>query len=173
MKTIFLSKTLPVMMTLCMTFLLFTACEKRQAGENLYDHTAQLIPDNRKTGSLYSINTSCGHTASQCPNGCIHTPSGSFHVDCQGWGNTCAKVASLYVVSVSGGLYTATTQDSTDLTSEEFFNMPARSLYTGLDNSGAPRWLNIPAQLSLRDSVTRVFTFNGVFFSQQQVYKNK
>ena len=50
--------------------------------------------------------------------------------------------------------------------------MPSRSLYTGMDDSGAPRWLNIPAQLSLRDSITRVFTFTGVYFSQQQVYKN-
>ena len=51
--------------------------------------------------------------------------------------------------------------------------MPARSLYTGMDDTGLPRWLNIPAQFVLRDSTTRLFTFNGVFFSQQQVYKNQ
>ena len=66
-----------------------------------------------------------------------------------------------------------TTQDSTDLTSAPYFNMPVRSLYTGMDDSGLPRWLNIPAQFVLRDSATRLFTFNGVFFSQQQVYKNQ
>ncbi len=66
-----------------------------------------------------------------------------------------------------------TTQDSTDLTSDPYFNMPARSLYTGMDDTGLPRWLNIPAQFVLRDSTTRLFTFTGVFFSQQQVYKNQ
>ena len=100
-------------------------------------------------------------------------PAPYGHADCQGAGNHCTMSANILVEPVSSSLYTATTQDSTDLTSEEFFNMPARSLYTGMDEAGSPRWLNIPAQLSIRDSVTRVFTFNGVFFSQQQVYKNQ
>ena len=150
----------------------FMSCEKRDSLTIDSEHWAQEIPSAKKTGTLYSIGTLCGHTASECGGNCIPPPIGG-HVDCQGNGTHCAKSATILVESVTSTLYTATTQDSTDLTSEEFFNMPARSLYTGLDNSGAPRWLNIPAQLSIRDSVTRVFTFSGVYFSQQQVYKNQ
>lgn len=150
----------------------FMACEKRETLKIDTEHWAQEIPNDKKTGTLYSIGTLCGHTISECGGNCM-PPLFGGHLDCQGNGTHCAMSATMLVEPVSSSLYTATTQDSTDLTSEEFFNMPARSLYTGMDDSGAPRWLNIPAQLSLRDSVTRVFTFNGVFFSQQQVYKNK
>ena len=150
----------------------FMSCEKRDSLTIDSEHWAQEIPSAKKTGTLYSIGTLCGHTASECGGNCIPPPIGG-HADCQGYGTHCAKSATILVESVTSTLYTATTQDSTDLTSEEFFNMPARSLYTGLDNSGAPRWLNIPAQLSIRDSVTRLFTFNGVYFTQQQVYKNQ
>ena len=149
----------------------FMACEKREHIVTDNKNWAQEIPNDKKTGTMYSIGTLCGHTISEGGGNCNMSPVGG-HVNCQGWGTHCTMSATMLVVPATATLYTATTQDSTDLTSEEFFNMPERSLYTGLDNSGAPRWLNIPAQLSLRDSVTRVFTFNGVFFSQYQVYKN-
>ena len=93
------------------------------------------------------------------------------HLDCQGYGTHCAMSATLNVVSVGVNQFVGTTQDSTDLTGEEFFNMPDRSLYLGMDG-GKPLWLNIPAQLSIRDSVTRVFTFNGLYYSGKQVYQN-
>ena len=154
-------------------FSVFSSSCTKQERSIAYDteNTAFVVPDQRKTGVLYSISVQVGHTAAQCPNGCIHLPGGSYHVDCQGWGNACTQSASLFVVPVAPSLFTGTTQDSTDLTGEEFFNMPDRSLYLGLDG-GKPLWLNIPAQLSIRDSVTRVFTFSGLYYSSKQVYQN-
>ena len=175
MKKIVSTKLCIIASVVCTMLLFFSSCEKHQIVKNVgsTEHTAQVMPDGRKTGVMYYMSSRCGHDASQCPNGCVHSTGGDFHADCQGWGNNCTLNASLYVVPVSAGLYTATTQDSTDLTSDPYFNMPARSLYTGMDDSGLPRWLNIPAQFVLRDSTTRLFTFTGVFFSQQQVYKNQ
>jgi hypothetical protein len=57
-------------------------------------------------------------------------------------------------------------------TSGNFFNMPARSL-TVLDNPDVTtRFLNIPAQLLERDSLTQQFMFNGLFFSDTAAYNN-
>ena len=175
MKRIVSTKLYGIASVVSMMLLFFSSCEKHQT-VNLVEyteHTAQVMPDGRKTGVMYYMSSQCGHNASQCPNGCVHSSGGDFHADCQGWGSNCTLTSSIYVVPVSAGLYTATTQDSTELTTYDYFNMPARSLYTGMDESGLPRWLNIPAQLVFRDSTTRLFTFTGVFFSQQQVYKNQ
>lgn len=158
-----------VMLFACFSFM---ACEKQEkTADTEKVHCAQEIQNPTKTGTLFSISTRCGHTISECGGNCTVTPFG--HVDCQGTGNHCEKTANILVVPTTGSLYTATTQDSTDLTSDPYFSMPARSLYTGMDDTGLPRWLNIPAQFVLRDSTTRLFTFTGVFFSQQQVYKNQ
>lgn len=152
----------------------FSSCTKQETFKHSFDENnyAIQIAGNQKSRTLYNMGISLGHPASGC-SGCIYINGVLTHADCQGYGSDCSTSATLSVVSVGVNQFTATTQDSTDLTSEEFFNMPARSLYTGMDEAGSPRWLNIPAQLSIRDSVTRVFTFNGVFFSQQQVYKNQ
>ena len=133
---------------------------------------AELINNGMRTGTLYNVSFQCGHSGATCP-GCITQNGHTIHIDCQGNGTLCNRSGVIDVQLVSANLYTATTQDSTDLTSDPYFNMPARSLYTGMDDTGLPRWLNIPAQFVLRDSTTRLFTFNGVFFSQQQVYKNQ
>ena len=151
------------------------SCEKSQTlisnvGDEM--NRAELISSGQKSGTSYNVSLLCGHPAAGCP-GCVNLGGVTSHIDCQGGGNQCTTSATVSVQLVSANLYTATTQDSTDLTSEPYFNMPARSLYTGMDDSGLPRWLNIPAQFVLRDSTTRLFTFTGVFFSQQQVYKNQ
>lgn len=163
---------LSIFALLCAISLSFFSCEKKESLTINSEHWAQEIPNDKKTGTLYSIGTLCGHTISECGGNCM-PPLFGGHVDCQGPGTHCTMSANILVEPVSSSLYTATTQDSTDLTSEEFFNMPARSLYTGMDEAGSPRWLNIPAQLSIRDSVTRVFTFNGLYFTDRQVYKNQ
>ena len=148
----------------------FFSCEKRETLKIDTEHWAQEIPNDKKTGTLYSIGTLCGHTISECGGNCM-PPLFGGHLDCQGYGTHCAMSATLNVVSVGVNQFVGTTQDSTDLTGEEFFNMPDRSLYLGMDG-GKPLWLNIPAQLSIRDSVTRVFTFNGLYYSGKQVYQN-
>ena len=163
------TKTFSFFLLLAAISFSFMACEKREQLTMDSEHWAQEIPNAKKTGTLYSISSLCGHTISECGGNCMPSPLG--HVDCQGVGNHCAMSANILVEPVSSSLYTATTQDSTDLTGEEFFNMPDRSLYLGMDG-GKPLWLNIPAQLSIRDSVTRVFTFNGLYYSSKQVYQN-
>ena len=162
-------------MAMIMAVMGLISCEKSQTlTSNVGDemNRAELISSGQKSGTSYNISMLCGHPATGCP-GCVTNMGQTYHIDCQGHGTTCNVSGIVNVVPATGSLYTATTQDSTDLTSAPYFNMPARSLYTGMDDTGLPRWLNIPAQFVLRDSTTRLFTFTGVFFSQQQVYKNQ
>ncbi len=67
---------------------------------------------------------------------------------------------------------TATTVDTLDLTSENFFAMPYRSLYFYTDENNDRIYLNIPEQLVFRDSVTRQFTFTGLSFTVGPMYSN-
>lgn len=152
----------------------FSSCTKQEMFKHSVDeyNYATEVVSNQKSGTLYNVGFLVGHPGTNCP-GCVTINGVSTHVPCQGYGNACSTNAVLNVIPATATLYTGITQDSTDLTSEEFFNMPARSLYMGLDNAGAPHWLNIPAQLSIRDSVTRLFTFQGLYFSDQQIYKNQ
>lgn len=162
-------------MVMIMAVMGLISCEKSQTlTSNVGDemNRAELISNGQKSGTLYNVSIQVGHPAAGCP-GCVTNMGQTYHIDCQGHGTTCNVSGIVNVVPATGSLYTATTQDSTDLTSDPYFNMPARSLYTGMDDTGLPRWLNIPAQFVLRDSTTRLFTFMGVFFSQQQVYKNQ
>lgn len=162
-------------MAMIMAVMGLISCEKSQnvisnVGDEM--NRAELIGNGQKSRALYNVSMQVGHSAAGCP-GCVNAGGVVTHIDCQGAGNECSISATVSVQLVSANLYTATTQDSTDLTSEPYFNMPARSLYTGMDDTGLPRWLNIPAQFVLRDSTTRLFTFTGVFFSNQQIYKNQ
>lgn len=162
-------------MAMIMAVMGLISCEKSQTVTSNFEdemNRAELIGNGQKSGTLYNMSIQVGHSAAGCP-GCVTNMGQTYHVDCQGAGNICTSSGIINVAPVAANLYTATTQDSTDLTSEPYFNMPARSLYTGMDDTGLPRWLNIPAQFVLRDSTTRLFTFTGVFFSQQQVYKNQ
>ena len=65
----------------------------------------------------------------------------------------------------------ASTLDTFGLTTDDFFNMPDRSLsYTDENNNRV--YLNIPAQLVFRDTATQQFTFTGLFFSETPEYTN-
>jgi hypothetical protein len=87
-----------------------------------------------------------------------------------GFGNICVRATSV-TLNQSGTDVTATTVDTFDLTSEDFFLMPDRSLsYTDENNNRI--FLNIPEQLLFRDSTTQQFTFTGLFFSDGPVYSN-
>jgi len=69
------------------------------------------------------------------------------------------------------GEITATTTDTFGLTTEDFFNMPDRSLsYTDENNNRV--YLNIPEQLVFRDTATQQFTFTGLFFTTVPEYTN-
>ena len=85
-------------------------------------------------------------------------------------GNYCRFVARVTLDTVGTDIF-ATTLDTFDLTSEDFFVMPDRSLnYT--DENNNRMYLNIPEQLMLRDTVTQQFTFTGLFFSNTAAYAN-
>ena len=79
-------------------------------------------------------------------------------------------VSSKVTISLTSDGYVAMTTDTFGLTSEDFFNMPARSLSTG--ESGNNAYLNIPAQLVERDTATLQFTFTGLFYTNKPEYNN-
>ena len=93
-----------------------------------------------------------------------------FHVDCMGNGNYCATIAAVQLQQI-GTAVTATTTDTFDLTSEDFFLMPDRSLEC-VDEKENRIFLNIPEQMVYRDTTTLQFTFTGLFFSETAEYSN-
>ena len=127
-------------------------------------------PSEGKSVSSFYIFMNMGHDARGC-SGCVMSHGNMVHVDCQGHGNKCSKSSRVALQEVEGG-YTMTTLDTSGLTSEDFFNMPARSLnYTDGDNNRV--YLNIPAQLVFRDTATLQFTFTGLSITEEQLYTNE
>ena len=94
-----------------------------------------------------------------------------IHRDCQGHGRECSKVARVTIDQIGSDI-TATTVDTFDLTSEDFFLMPDRSLYFYTDENNNRVFLNIPGQLVYRDRTTLQFTFTGLSFTVGPVYSN-
>ena len=109
-----------------------------------------------------------GHDGAKCP-GCVLEGGQLIHVDCQGDGHSCTLSSNVNLFTV-GGTIVAVTTDTVGLTSEDFFNMPARSLSTGEGGNNA--YLNIPAQLVERDTATLQFTFTGLFYTNKPEYNN-
>ena len=148
---------------------LFSSCQK---SHEMFaeDSCHKITVSTDKTGSAYTITTRCGHSGDKCP-GCVTIAGKSYHVPCQGQGNVCLVNIGVSLNPQLDGTYTATTLDASELTSEDFFLMPDRSLnYT--DEKGNRIFLNIPAQLVYRDSTTRQFTFTGLFYSNRAAYSN-
>ena len=132
-----------------------------------------LIPESSgsKDANTYVLSTRVGHKCSECGGRCIQINGVPTHADCMGVGRYCALLSSV-TISQSGTAVTATTTDTFGLTSGDFFLMPDRSLnYT--DENNNRMYLNIPEQLVFRDSVTRQFTFTGLFFTDDPEYTNE
>ena len=87
-----------------------------------------------------------------------------------GEGNYCASSAAVQLQQ-AGATINATTTDTFDLTSENFFLMPNRSL-DYVDEKNNHYYLNIPAQMVYRDTATLQFTFTGLYFSEGPAYEN-
>lgn len=139
-------------------------------------------PDNYATvGNSFSkedgpieITMTAGHDASECNNSCIILNGVPGHADCQGRGDACVITIRIWPVGgqPKGETFSAVVDTVWSLTTEDCFNMPDRSL-TVLDApSEDRRYLNIPAQMVYRDSVTKQFTFMGLFYSDKAVYTN-
>ncbi len=127
------------------------------------------VQTHEKSSNNYVLLTYAGHDAKDC-SGCILFNGRLIHINCQGWGDACLHSAAVTLNQIASSV-TATTTDTFGLTSEDFFLMPDRSLnYT--DEKGRRIFLNIPAQLVYRDSVTQQFTFTGLFFSETAAYSN-
>ena len=145
------------------------SCSKEIASN--CDNLNRVVPvqTHEKSSNNYVLLTYAGHDAKDC-SGCILFNGRLIHINCQGWGDACLHSAAVTLNQVASSV-TATTTDTFDLTSEDFFLMPDRSLnYT--DEKGRRIFLNIPEQMVYRDTTTLQFTFTGLFFSETAAYSN-
>ena len=148
------------------------ACEKEDSQKATHQQTHNRVvtlPCDGKTGNTILLQMSIGHDGKYC-NGCVMYNGRLVHANCMGEGNYCATTAAVQF-QINGPVFSATTTDTFDLTSEDFFLMPDRSL-DYMDDKGNPIYLNIPAQMVYRDSTTLQFTFTGLFFSTLPAYEN-
>jgi len=148
------------------------ACKKHEIIETAElpkFNSAQPI-SNSKGRSCYGITAQVGHSGSTCP-GCVNTGGNCVHVDCQGTGTACS-VSAIMELSDSGEInfYYGIINDPNELTFEETFLMPDRSLYI-IGSNG--QFLNIPEQNVYRDEKTGAFVFCDIFFSDSQVFINE
>lgn len=154
------------------TVLLLVSCgkEKESVNETLPTWNRVVFASSgAKSGSNTFLLISIGHSAKGC-NGCVWDNGEWVHMNCMGEGNNCSKAAAVQFQQI-GMSICVTTTDTFGLTSEDFFNMPDRSLeYMDEDNNRV--YLNIPAQMVYRDTATKQFTFTGLFFSDGPTYTN-
>ncbi len=155
-----------------LSVLILGACEKEDNSKTRYEPSRNRVinlPAYGKTGDVTLLQVQIGHDGKNC-NGCAMYNGQLVHVDCMGQGHYCATSAAVQF-QINGPVFSATTTDTFDLTSEDFFLMPDRSL-DYMDDKGNPIYLNIPAQMVYRDSTTLQFTFTGLFFSTSPAYEN-
>ena len=156
-----------------LAILILGACEKEETQTVTRQQSPNrviVVPDGGKTGnSTILLAISIGHPAEGC-TGCVLEDGKFIHINCMGEGNYCATSAAVQLQQ-AGYTINAVTTDTFDLTSEDFFLMPDRSLdYT--DDKNNHYYLNIPGQMVYRDSTTLQFTFTGLFFSEAAAYEN-
>lgn len=160
------SKT--VIVLLGIVSLTVTCCQRDSAMRTEKDNKIESRTDGAKSSNNYNLFVRTGHDGSKCP-GCVMRNGNMIHVPCQGYGSECGSFFSARIDTVAG-VVRAMTTDTFGLTSEDFFNMPARSLSTGEGGNNA--YLNIPAQLVERDTATLQFTFTGLFYTDKPAYNN-
>ena len=109
--------------------ILFVACEKEDISKTCCEPSLNRVitlPASEKTGSVSLLQVQIGHDGKTC-NGCVLDRGDLIHMDCMGDGNYCATSAAVQF-QINGPVFSATTTDTFDLTSEDFFLMPDRSL---------------------------------------------
>lgn len=126
--------------------------------------------DAKESNNSYLLQINVGHSSSECKGRCIKINGTPTHVDCMGYGYHCTKLSSV-ILQQTDSTITAITTDTFDLTSEDFFLVPDRSLEY-VDEKENHIFLNIPGQLVYRDTTTLQFTFTGLFFSETAAYSN-
>lgn len=150
--------------------------ENQTLNTNPTSNTGTITCDDHDHGNLekgiFNGKVSAGHSASDCNNSCVLLNGKPTHLDCQSYGNVCVINSRLTLKSYGDGTYLATTLNGEEWTSLDIFNMPDRSIYTGLDENNVEIWINIPAQLSYKDATSQQFTFKEVFITERQFYPN-
>lgn len=160
-------------LTALVAILLLGSCEKENGDAAMYQPSPNrvvVILSDSKTASITYLLSQIGHDAKTC-NGCVWDGGKMVHENCMGDGHYCAFAAAVQLQQIGTDI-TATTTDTFDLTSEDFFLMPDRSLYYGKDEKGNDIYLNIPEQMAYRDTTTLQFNFTGLFFSEAAAYSN-
>lgn len=153
--------------------LIIQSCAKvndsRNDGHTFSNRVVPMATDSKSSDYLLVI--TIGHTAKDCGGRCVTINDIPYHFDCMGDGNVCNRSVAV-CLEQTGTSVTATTTDTFDLTSENFFFMPDRSLYFYTDENNNRVYLNIPEQMVYRDAVTRQFTFTGLFITNTPEYNN-
>lgn len=152
---------------LSLLIMIFSAvgCQKGVSPQTDGNYVIPIKSESKDGGHFFVF--FAGHDGKNCP-GCVMIGGHLYHVECQGAGTKC-RVSSKVSIAQSGSVVTATTTDTFDLTSEDFFLMPARSLYYA-DSLNNSVYLNIPGQLLFRDTTTQQFTFTGLSFTSKPLY---
>ncbi len=123
----------------------------------------------------YELSSTVGHNSSDCAGSCTMVGGVYCHVNCQGYGTTCASTAAVRVTRNPGksSSYEAITLDDYGPTDELTFNMPARSFYIeDMDFDNGYIWLNIPAQQLVRNNIHQSFHYENLSFTTQALYLN-
>ena len=152
--------------------LILGACEKENTKNAVHQQSRNrviLSSEYGKTGNSIILMMDIGHDGKTC-TGCVLQGGQLIHANCMGEGNYCVSSVSVQLQQ-AGYTINAVTTDTFDLTSEDFFLMPDRSL-DYMDDKNNHYYLNIPGQMVYRDSTTLQFTFTGLFFSEAAAYEN-
>ena len=153
-----------------------TACNKVSYTKSpgpMPENYAKVESSSSKEGEPIEITYRVGHTASECNNSCVVINGEPSHIDCQGRGKACLVTIVIWPIGgqPKSPTFSAVVDTVRDLTTEDFFLMPDRSL-TVIGNADTTMYLNIPGQYLFRDTTTHQFTFTGLFFSDEAVYSN-
>jgi len=142
--------------------------ENEIKSETINPNSAQAISSSK--GMTYNVKITVGHSASGC-SGCFMVGGILQHINCQGPGNDCQINARMEITD-SGEInfYDGIISNGEELTADDFFVMPNRSLYI-IGTNG--EFLNIPEQIVYRDEDTGTFIFYDIFFSDAQMFENK
>ena len=157
-----------IIMLLGMLSVTVTCCQRDTVTGTAKDNRIESQTDGAKSSNNYALLVRAGHNGADCP-GCVVRDGKWVHIPCQGHGSECGSLFSAHIDTVAGVIRAVTT-DTVGLTSEDFFNMPPRSLSTG--EGGNSAYLNIPAQFVERDTATLQFTFTGLFYTDKPAYNN-
>ncbi|MDL2231020.1 hypothetical protein LJB75_01215 [Bacteroidales bacterium OttesenSCG-928-L19] len=152
--------------------LLFFSCSKTDTIHQIpLKGLNYVIPSNdaskgHESGYVITV----GHLASAC-SGCVMAGGQIMHIDCMGPGTACTVTfIGKPGDQTKNSFFAIITTNGNELTAENYFLMPDRSLFVE-DRNPEDLWLNIPAQYVEKDADGQ-FTFTGLHYSNLPLYPN-